>query len=77
VLNRNGEIIGILSTRQTSAEGVVFAINSRNIFKALDEVKKDSTVKNIKVPLKSSLKGLDRVQQVERIQDCIFMVKGY
>jgi len=77
VLNRNGEIIGILSTRQTSAEGVVFAINSRNIFKALDEVRKDSSVKNIKVPLKSTLKGLDRVQQVEKIQDCIFMVKGY
>jgi len=77
VLNRNGEVIGILSTRQIAAEGVVFAINARNIFKALDEVKKDSTVKNIRVPMTSNLKGLDRVQQVKKIQDCIFMVKGY
>jgi len=77
VLNRNGEVIGILSTRQTTAEGVVFALNSRNIFRALEEVKKDSTFRNIKVPLASSVKALDRVQQVKKIQDCIFMVKGY
>ena len=31
VLNHNGEVIGILSTRQVSAEGVVFAIQSKYI----------------------------------------------
>jgi hypothetical protein len=42
ILNQNGEVIGILSTRQTTAEGVVFATQSRYIFDALKELQKDS-----------------------------------
>jgi len=81
VLNRNGEVVGILSTRESKAQGVVFAIRSRNIFRQIDQMKSDSTLKNdstltpIRVPLSSSIKGMDRVQQVKKIQDCIFLVK--
>src|SRR5688572_3375766 len=31
ILNKNGEIVGILSTRETSAEGVVFALQAKHI----------------------------------------------
>ncbi|MCC6289492.1 MAG: trypsin-like peptidase domain-containing protein [Chitinophagaceae bacterium] len=77
VINKNGEVIGILSTRQTTAEGVVFAIKAKNIFKALDDLKKDSNNLHIKLPATSSVKNIDRPQQVKKIQDCVFMVKGY
>lgn len=77
VINKDGEVIGILSTRQTSAEGVVFAIKSKSIFKALDDLKKDSNNLHLKLPVTSSLKNIDRPQQVKKIQDCVFMVKGY
>ncbi|MGN6491735.1 MAG: S1C family serine protease [Agriterribacter sp.] len=77
VINREGEIIGILSTRQTSAEGVVFAIKSKNIFKAVDGLKKDSANLHIKLPVSSSLKNTERTQQVKKIEECVFMVKGY
>jgi serine protease Do len=77
VLNKNGEVIGILSTRQTTAEGVVFAIKSKNILKALDELKKDTAYQTVKLPSSSSIKGLDRVQQVKKIEDCVFMIKVY
>jgi S1-C subfamily serine protease len=78
VFNKSGEIIGIINTRLTEAEGVVFAITAKNIFHALDEVKKeDTTAKHVKLPLTSSLKNLDRPQQIKKIEDCVFMVKSY
>jgi len=75
VLNRNGEVIGILSTRQRTAEGVVFATNSKYIYQALNELKKDSTYKNVKLPVASGIKSMDRKQQVKKVEDCVFMVK--
>ncbi|MFM9909776.1 MAG: S1C family serine protease [Chitinophagaceae bacterium] len=78
VFNKNGEVIGIINTRQLQAEGVVFAVTSKNIFRILDEVKKvDSSVKNVKLPFISQVKNLERTQQIKKIEDCVFMVKSY
>lgn len=75
VLNHNGEIIGILSTRQTSAEGVVFAIQGKYINSALQELRKDSSFEKVRISTVSSLKGLERVHQVKKIEDFVYMVK--
>jgi len=77
VINNNGEVVGILSTRQVQAEGVVFAIKTKNIFRAMETLKEDTTYQNLKVSTTSTVKGLDRVQQIKKIQDCVFMVKTY
>jgi len=74
VLNHNGEVIGVLSTRQVSAEGV-FAIQSKYIHTVLSELKKADTSLRIKASAASSLKGMDRTQQVKKIEDYVFMVK--
>lgn len=75
VLNHNGEVIGVLSTRQVSAEGVVFAIQSKYIYTVLNDLKKLDTSMKVKAPATSSLKGMDRTQQVRKIEDYVFMVK--
>ena len=78
VFNKNGEVIGIINTRQTQAEGVVFAINAKNIFNTVDSIMKiDSAVHSLKLPLTSQVKGLERVDQIRKITDCVFMVKSY
>ena len=78
VFNRNGEVIGVLSTAQPTAQGVVFAIKSKNVFQVVDDLKKEDTSYNkIKAPSASSMKGMDRVQQIKQIQDCVFMVKSF
>jgi serine protease Do len=77
VFNKNGEVIGIINTRQTQAMGVVFAITARNIFTSLEEIKNDTAFQHLKLPTGSSLKGLERTQQIKKIEDCIFMVKSY
>ena len=83
VLDKNGEVIGVLSNRQEQTQGAVFAIRSKNIYLALDEMKKDSSLVNksdsslaqsvyLKTP---SLKIMDRVQQIKKIQDFILSSK--
>ncbi len=76
VFNKDGEVIGILSTKETETEGAVFAIQSRYIFNAVDQLKKDSSYQSIKLPSKSSIRGMDKKDQVKKIQDYVFMVKG-
>jgi serine protease Do len=78
VFNKNGEVIGIINTREMQAEGVVFAVNAKNIFNTVDSIiRVDSTVNNLKLPLTSLVKGMDRPQQIKKIMDCVFMVKSY
>ena len=73
VINKNGEVIGILSSKETNADGVVFAIKSKNIYDAIKQV---SDSQNIKLPVANSIRSMDRVQQVKKIEDYVFMVKG-
>ncbi|MBS1736981.1 MAG: trypsin-like peptidase domain-containing protein [Bacteroidetes bacterium] len=75
VINRNGEIIGIISSKETNADGVVFAVKSRNIYTALKEVRANNDIA-IKLPQVNNLKGLDRVHQIKKIEDFIYKVKG-
>ena len=78
VLNKNGEVIGVLSSSQKQAEGVVFAIKSKNIFKALEDLKKQDTgYQKVKLQTSSNIRGMERTRQIKEIQDCVFMVKGF
>ena len=77
VFNKNGEVIGIVNTRQLQAEGVVFALTAKNIFRSIEEAKKDTSFGTVKLPSSSSIKNLDRPEQVEKIEKYVFMVKSY
>ena len=77
VFNKNGEVVGVLSTRQLQAQGFVFAVTAKNIFKSLDDLKKDTSYQNIKLNTLSSVKGMERPQQIKKIEDCVFLVKTY
>jgi S1-C subfamily serine protease len=78
IFNPSGEVIGILSGKQTTAEGVVFSSKSINIYKALDQIRKDTSLNaSIKLSTSSAVKDLNRVDQLRKIEDCIFIVKSY
>lgn len=76
VFNQDGEIIGVISTKQVESEGVAFAVQSKFIFDAIEELKKDTTYRSVKLPVRSTVKGMPRQQQFNKIQDYVFMVKG-
>ncbi len=78
VFNKNGELIGILTSRQTQADGVTFAIKSKNLFSLIEDLKReDSAFMKIKLPFSTNLKGKERKTQVKKIEDCIYSVKAY
>ena len=78
IFNNNGEVIGILSTRQAQADGVAFAVKSKSIYQMLNELKKsDTSLEKIKFPQHAYLKGLERKQQISKVEDCVFYVKAF
>jgi S1-C subfamily serine protease len=77
VLDKNGEVIGVLSNRQTQAQGAVFAIRSKNIYSAIEEMKSDTSLSSIHLPQTSTIRSMDRVQQIKKIQEFIYLVKSY
>lgn len=77
IFNEAGEVIGVLSGKQTTAEGVVFSSKAKNIVRILEEIKKTDSTSNIKLNYVSSLKNMDRKTQVKKIEDCIFNVLSY
>lgn len=78
VFNKKGEVIGVLSTKLSKADGVSFAIKSKNIYQIVDDLKStDTTATNIKIANSTSLVGEDRVSQVKKIESYVYMVKAY
>lgn len=78
VFNKNGEVIGVLSTRQAQADGVAFAVKSKNIHSIIEDLKKsDTAFRKVKLPSKSALKGVERKTQITKVEDCVFFVKAY
>lgn len=78
VFNRHGEIIGMLSTREIQSEGVVYAIQSKYIQQSLSRLKEtDPSFTHFKINIDSKVRGMDKVQQVKRFQDYVYMLKVY
>lgn len=78
IFNRNGEIIGVLSTKLSKSDGVSFAIKAKNIYSIVEDFNaSDTSFADIKINHSNILRGEDRVKQVKKIEDYIFMVKAY
>lgn len=69
LFDSQGYLTGIISGRNSSAEGASFAVKSKWIVEDIrDQLK-------IGLPARNNLKGLDRSAQVKRLRDHVFMVK--
>ncbi len=75
ILNKNGDVIGILTDKLEG--GFVFAVKSLYIFKAVDNLKKDTAFADIKLPATNAIKNMAREQQVKKVNDCVFLIKSY
>ena len=77
VFNNNGEVIGILSTKELQVEGVAFAIQSKFIHSAIAELKKEEEHHAITLSAKSKISSLNHMQQVKKIADYVYMIRSY
>lgn len=77
LLDNSGNIIGVVSGRESQSDGAAFAIKSKFIIDGLRAIPTDSLVNKIAAARKNQLQGLKRTRQIEKIQDYVFMVRVY
>jgi len=78
LLDNNGNLVGIISGKPDQTEGAAFAIKSKYILEAMRAIPQDSLGKNkLSANKKSTLSGLKRTKQIEKLQDYVFMIKAY
>lgn len=77
VLDNRGNVIGIISGKQTGIDGAAFAIKTQTLLSALKDIPTDSLKTKIVLNKKNNLKGLPRTEQVKHLRDYIYMVKVY
>ncbi|MDM1047185.1 S1 family peptidase [Sphingobacterium hotanense] len=77
VLDKFGNIIGIISGKQKGIDGAAFAIKTKALVETLNRIPEESLRGNIVLSNKNSLSNLPRTEQIKKLQDFIYMVKVY
>lgn len=77
VLDKQGNIIGIISGKQKGIDGAAFAIKTKEIIETLNRIPAESLKGNIVLNNKNSLNNLVRTEQIKKIQDYVYIVKVF
>jgi len=72
VLDSHGNVVGVISQKQV--DGAAYAIKSKYLLKAIQS---DAATDNLTLSSKSKMANLSRIQQIEKLQNYVFMVKVY
>ena len=78
LFDEQGNVIGLIKSKNSNAEGTGFAVKSNYIMQLLSNVSNDT----LKTALQSNnrknlLKGLVRSQQLKRIEPCVYNIKVF
>ncbi|MFY0253939.1 S1C family serine protease [Chitinophaga sp. 30R24] len=76
LLDSNGDVIGIVTGKQTTSDGIAFAVKSAHLKHLLDEMPKDKQLRK-EWTHKSHLEGMSRIDQIKKLEDFVYMVKVY
>lgn len=76
LLDNSGEVIGIITGKQSSSDGIAFAVKSGHLKRLLDELPKEKFSRR-DLKQKSQLNGLNRVEQAKKLEEFVYMVKVY
>ncbi len=78
LLDEKGNVIGIISGKQTTSEGVSFAVKTNYLLEALNSIPNDSLKgQPLRLNRKNALAHLPRKQQIKRMQDYVYQVKVF
>ncbi|WP_413668532.1 S1C family serine protease [Mucilaginibacter sp. Mucisp86] len=77
LLDEKGNVIGVITARQTQVAGAYFAKKSTYLLKAIQNIPTDSLSKTLNLNTKNKLAGLSRTQQSNKLKNYVFMVKVY
>lgn len=76
LMDSNGDVVGIVTGKQTTSDGIAFAVKSAHLKRLLEEMPKDKLPKK-EWNRKNHLDGLNRVDQLKKLEDFVYMVKVY
>ena len=74
LLDSRGNLIGIINAKETHIDGTAFAVKSSYLLKAIQDIP-DSVKGSINTNSKNILATLNRVQQIKKLQNYVFMIK--
>ena len=77
LLDSKGNVIGIISGKQTRTDGAAFAIKTNYLLKSLEAIPEADLDRNLSLNAKNSISSLNRKEQLKKIQDYVFMVRVY
>jgi S1-C subfamily serine protease len=77
LLDDKGNVIGIISGKQTETDGAAFAIKTNYLLQSIKAIPQDSLSKSLIINKRNSLAGLSRTNQIKKIQDYIYIVKVF
>ncbi|MVM37918.1 trypsin-like serine protease [Spirosoma sp. HMF3257] len=78
LLDEKGNVIGIISGKQTTSEGVSFAVKTNYLLEALSNIPVDSLKgQPLRLNRKNTLANLPRKKQIKRMQDYVYQVKVF
>jgi serine protease Do len=77
LLDGQGNLIGVVSSRQDDVLGAAFATKSSYLMHLVDSLKNKQPAQPYRMPRTNQLAGAGRSQQVRRMQEFVFVVKVY
>lgn len=78
LLDEKGNVVGIISGKQTTSEGVSFAVKTSYIVDAVNAIPIDSLKgQPLRLNRKNTLAYLPRKQQIKRMQEYVYQVKVF
>jgi hypothetical protein len=76
LIDTRGQVLGIITGKQSPSDDIAFAVKSSFLLDMLDSLPKGFN-KNALLHKQSSLQHLSRVDQIKKLQPFVFMVKVY
>lgn len=77
LLNNQGDLIGMITGVQTQTAGATFAIKSSVLKEILADSVLDSLQAPIRLPKTNMIRNANRIQQVKKLRECVFLVNVY
>ncbi|MBD1391750.1 S1C family serine protease [Mucilaginibacter glaciei] len=77
LIDEKGNVIGVITGKQTQTSGAAFAVKSNYLLKTIQNIPADSLSKTLNMNTKNTLAGLSRPQQIKKMRNYVFMVKVY
>lgn len=77
LLDEKGNLIGMITGKNTAVEGAAFAIKSKYLLNLIDSIPADSLPEPVLLSGKNYVKELKRPEQIKQLQNMIFNVKVY